>query len=105
MRTLATMAFATLAVAVVTTAPASAALLCDGPYQIVEGRTIATPFCEDNFLARVARGYGMRVSNSAIRWNASVKAEACRLVGHDNRVRSICTQEMQHIFRDRGGRR
>jgi hypothetical protein len=71
--------------------PASA-IECEGNFQIQKnGQSIATPFCQDGYLAIVAREYGMRVSAKAIRYNPSVKAEACRLVGYDNRVRDTCT--------------
>ena len=70
--------------------PAEARIVCDGAYQIVQGSPLATPFCEDNYLASVARGYGIRVSDASVRQNPSVKAEVCRVVGHDNRVRQIC---------------
>ena len=106
MRTLSTLALAAAAIAAaatMSTAPASAGIYCDGPYQIVDGAPIATPYCEDNYLARVARSYGMRVSSRAVRWNPSVKAEACRLVGHDNRVSTICAGE-NPFYRHRGGR-
>lgn len=86
-------------------APASAAMMCEGPYQIIEGRLLATQFCQDNYLAKVARSYGMRVSARQVRWDASIKADACRLTGHDNRVRTICRGEFNDYFRDRGGRR
>lgn len=105
MRTLATLALATASIAAITAAPASAMMMCEGPYQIVEGRSLATPFCEDNYLAKVARKYGMRVSGKQIRWNASLKSDACRLAGHDNRVSSICRGQFNEYFRERGGRR
>ena len=70
---------------------ADAAIRCNGPYQVIRGQgEIATPFCEDNYLARVARGYGMNVSNRTIRQNPHKKQEACHLVGHDTRVADIC---------------
>lgn len=70
--------------------PASA-ITCDGNFQLQRnGQPIATPYCEDNNLAAVAREYGMRVSASAVRANPSVKEQACRLVGDDNRVRDTC---------------
>jgi hypothetical protein len=93
MRVLAT---ATAAIATVSafaffpTDRAEARIACDGPYQIVQGSALATPYCEDNYLATVARGYGIRVSDVAVRQNPNVKAEVCRTVGHDNRVRQIC---------------
>ena len=70
---------------------AQARIKCSGSYQVIRGHgQIATPYCEDQYLARVARGYGIRVSASAIRQNPSRKEEVCRVVGHDGRVASIC---------------
>lgn len=82
-------AVTTLAAAMVAQ-PASAAIRCDGNFQITSQGRIATPYCEDNYLAQVAREYGMRVSNEAIRYNPSVKERACRFVGNDIRVKSTC---------------
>lgn len=70
---------------------AQAGIKCNGAYQVVRGQgQIATPYCEDQYLARVARGYGIRVSATAIRHNPSRKEEVCRFIGHDGRVASIC---------------
>ena len=55
------------ACAMTAAAPAEARIRCDGNYQIVNGQPHATPFCQDENLARVARSYGMRVSGSAMR--------------------------------------
>jgi hypothetical protein len=70
--------------------PASAAIRCEGNFQITSYGRINTPYCEDNYLAQVAREYGMNVSASAIRRNVGVKQRTCRLVGRDNRVRDTC---------------
>lgn len=80
---------------------AEARFVCEGSFQVQKnGNRINSPWCADNYLAQVAREAGMRVSNEAVRNNPSIKAEACRLVGYDNRVRDACTG-----FRDenRGG--
>lgn len=70
-------------------------LKCKGPYQQIRGHgEIATPYCEDNYLAEVAREYGMRVSNRAVRENPNLKTEVCILVGHDIRVSQICIGHM-----------
>ena len=75
-----------------TTAYAGSKLRCSGPYQVIKGQgKIATPYCEDGYLAKVARGYGMNVSARSIRQNPHKKDDACRLVGHDNRVSDICS--------------
>ena len=70
-------------------------LKCKGPYQQIRGHgEIATPYCEDNYLAEIAREYGMRVSNRAVRENPNLKTEVCILVGHDIRVSHICIGHM-----------
>jgi hypothetical protein len=104
MRTLALAAAAVAALAAAVLAPqdrAEARIVCDGAYQIIQGSPHATPYCEDNYLAAVARGYGIRVTNVAVRNNPSVKAEVCRTVGHDSRVREICAN---YLPGDRGRR-
>ncbi len=80
---------------------AEAKIRCDGAYQIIKGHgQIATPYCGDNYLGQVARGYGIRVSNSEIRNNPNRKAEICRHIGHDIRVQDICAG----LRDDNGGR-
>jgi hypothetical protein len=69
---------------------ADARIVCDGAYQIVQGQPVSTPYCQDAYLAVVVREYGMRTSAAAIRNNPSVKAQACRLAGQDNRVQTAC---------------
>lgn len=81
-------------------APAEARIQCDGPYQIIQGNHHATPYCGDNYLAKVAHSYGSKVSARAIRNNPSVKQEICIWIGHDNRVADICAG-YRH---DNGGR-
>lgn len=66
------------------------AIECNGRYQIVQGSELSTPYCEDNYLASVARQYGSTVSARAIRNNPNLKAETCRFMGHDTRVSDIC---------------
>jgi hypothetical protein len=68
----------------------SRAIDCNGPWQIIKGQEIATPYCEDNYLGQIARAAGLRVSNHEIRENPNKKGAVCRFVGRDNRVRDIC---------------
>lgn len=83
-------------------APANA-IECDGNFQVQRnGDVIVTPFCQDNYLAIVAREHGMNVSARALRYSLSAKEQACRLVGHDNRVRDTCAP---YRGDDRDGRR
>lgn len=68
-----------------------ARIKCSGEFQVVRGQGhIATPYCEDEYLARVARGYGIRVSGAAIRRSPSRKQTVCRAIGHDGRISEIC---------------
>ena len=94
-------AFAALPLAAATSLPADAAIRCNGPYQVVKGTgEIATPYCEDTYLAHVARRYyGTRYSARQIRQNPFAKQQTCIVAGHDIRVSNICRG-----FRNEGGR-
>jgi hypothetical protein len=81
---------ASVALATGLSGAADAKIRCDGPYQLSGGNYIATPYCEDNYLATVARGYGMRVSGAEIRNNYNAKKRVCQVIGHDTRVAQIC---------------
>ncbi len=70
--------------------PASAAIQCNGRYQIVKGSEIQTPYCEDNYIAYVARLHGVRVAARTVRHNPNVKANVCRAIGSDIRVNDLC---------------
>lgn len=75
------------------------AIECEGNFQIQKnGDQIATPYCQDGYLAIVAREYGMKTSGKAIRANQGEKERACRLVGEDNRVRDTCAQYRNRQF-------
>ena len=75
------------------TTSANAKIRCDGAFQIIRGEGLhASPYCEDQYLARVARGYGIRVSGRQIRRSPSKKEEVCKAIGHDSRVYSSCLQ-------------
>jgi hypothetical protein len=91
-------ALAACALAGLPLATAHARIACDGNYQVVQGNLIATPYCQEHNLARVAQAYGMRVSFDAIRSSDSVKGQVCRTIGHDMRVRETCL-----LFRNEGG--
>lgn len=63
---------------------------CINGFQIVKGARLATPYCQDNLLAQVAREYGSRVSAKTIRNNPNEKRNVCRLIGQDIRVKHNC---------------
>ncbi|MDX2259084.1 MAG: hypothetical protein NW205_09235 [Hyphomicrobiaceae bacterium] len=80
---------------------AEAAIRCQDNYQIVQGNLISTPYCEDNYLATVARGYGTRVAARDIRNSPNRKREICQLVGRDIRVSEICAPYLNGSNRGR----
>ena len=82
---------------------AEAGIRCNGPWQIVQGNQISTPYCGDNYLAKVVRGYGSKVSARAIRQNPNTKREICQWIGHDTRVQDICIG-FRHNEGGHGGR-
>jgi hypothetical protein len=70
-------------------------------YQVVNGQEISTPFCRDNALAALARGYGFNVSDAAIRNSPERKQEACRWIGSDIRARPACDEMLPYDGGDR----
>jgi hypothetical protein len=53
---------ATLILATLLTVPTQARIECHGNFQITKYGPIATPYCEEEQIAYVARGYGSRVT-------------------------------------------
>jgi hypothetical protein len=77
------------------------AIECEQGYQRVKGNLIATPYCQDAYLAIVARQFGVNASAEKIRNNPSYKREVCRIAGRDIRVQSTC---IDSGVEGRGGR-
>jgi hypothetical protein len=71
-------------------APAEAAIKCDGPYQITKYGRIATPYCGDAEIARVARSYGSHVTAAEVRGRPLTKVRLCQIYGNDIRIKSAC---------------
>ena len=65
-------------------------LQCEGPYQIVNGDRLATPICQNRYIARVARKYGYRVTGRQLGRNANKKVLICTNLAHDTRIRHNC---------------
>jgi hypothetical protein len=68
----------------------AARIVCEGNVQVAKGQALPSPICRDRNLARVARSYGIRVTERKIRTSESTKAEVCRAIGFDNRVEEAC---------------
>lgn len=83
-------AIATAGLVTVAAAPASASIKCVKGFQLVQGNYLATPYCQDQIVAEVAREYGVRTSAAQIRNNPNHKRHVCRLIGRDLRVQESC---------------
>jgi hypothetical protein len=68
----------------------AAAINCRKGAQLVQGNWLATPYCQDQYLAQVARERGFKTSASAIRNNPNHKKEICRFMFSDIRVQGTC---------------
>ena len=78
---------------VVWSANAEAHIVCHDGFQVVNGREISTPYCNDNYVAEVARKHGMHVADEAVRNNPSLKNQICRFVGSDIRIEDYCADD------------
>jgi hypothetical protein len=63
---------------------ARAATVCDGNFQIVDGMSVSTPYCQDENLAAQQRKRGPEVSGLEIRRHPELKREACTLASPAN---------------------
>lgn len=72
--------------------PAAARIECRNGAQRVQGEWLVTPYCQDAYLAEVAREYGVKASAAAIRNSPNFKRQVCLIVGHDIRVQQTCIE-------------
>ena len=71
--------------------PAAARILCDGEFQITKYGPIATPYCGDQVIAKVANSYGWRDSAAQVGTNPLAKVYICQtLGGYDWRLQGPC---------------
>jgi hypothetical protein len=71
-------------------ASASGGIVCNNEFQVVEGKQIESPYCEDKYLAKIAREHGENVRGRNLRSSDALKGETCRLVEADDRASEIC---------------
>ncbi|MGH6831705.1 MAG: hypothetical protein ACRECM_01575 [Methyloceanibacter sp.] len=85
---------ATLAVtallAIAATSPAAARIECRGNFQVTKYGLIATPYCEEEQIAHVARSYGMRVTGAEVHKNPLKKVYLCQTIVSDSRLKGSC---------------
>jgi len=89
MKATSVLAWGSLVVGIAIATPA-AAIQCENGFQRVQGNLIATPYCQDQYLATVARQYGFNASASKIRNDPNYKKELCQFVFSDIRVQTTC---------------
>ena len=70
--------------------PAAARIECRGNFQITKYGPIATPYCQDEEIARVARTYGIRVTGAEVHNNPLKKVYLCQIIGGDTRLKGSC---------------
>jgi hypothetical protein len=82
--------FATVAATILVASPAAARIECRGNFQITKYGPISTPYCEEKQIARVARSYGIGVTDAEVRNNPNTKVYLCQRLGGDNRLKGSC---------------
>jgi hypothetical protein len=74
----------------VAVSPAAARIECRDNFQITKYGPISTPYCEEKQIARVARSYGMAVTDAEVRNNPNTKVWLCQIIGNDIRLKGSC---------------
>ena len=70
--------------------PAAARVQCRGNFQMSKFGPIATPYCEEEQIATVARSYGWKVSGAEIHNDPLKKVYVCEILGSDVRLKGSC---------------
>ena len=71
-------------------APAYARIQCQGNFQVTKYELIATPYCQEREIARIARSYGANFTDAEVRNNPLTKVYLCQVYGYDNRLKGSC---------------
>ncbi len=82
--------FAAIVATILVTSPAAARIECRGNFQMNKYGPISTPYCEEQQIARVARSYGMAVTDAEVHNNPNTKVYLCQIIGGDNRLKGSC---------------
>jgi hypothetical protein len=76
--------------------PAAARILCEGQFQVTKYGLIATPYCGDEEIARVAHSYGWHREAATVHTNPLSKVYICQTLGYDWRLQSPCGGYLIH---------
>ena len=63
---------------------------CQGNFKVTKYGLVATPYCEEQQIANVARSYGCKVTGAQVRKDALKKVYMCQILGHDVRLKGSC---------------
>ena len=80
---------AALLLAAMLATPAAARIQCRGNFQMTKYGPIATPYCEEEQIAFVARSYGQRVTAAEVHNNPLTKVYLCQTIGYDFSVEGV----------------
>ena len=81
---------AAVALTAMLTELSEARIQCRGNFQITKYGLLATPYCEEEQIAFVARSYGQNVTGSQVRKNPLMKVYLCQTLGYDSRLKGSC---------------
>ena len=81
---------AAVALTTMLTAGAEARIECRGNFQTTKYGPIATPYCEEEQIAFVARSYGSRVTAAQVHNDPLTKVYLCQTIGYDSRLKGSC---------------
>lgn len=70
--------------------PAVAKIQCKGNFQVTKYGLIATPYCEEEQIAAVARSYGWKVTAAQVHKDPLTKVYICQNLGYDIRLKGSC---------------
>jgi len=70
--------------------PAAARIECRGDFQSTKYGPIATPFCEEEQIAFVARSFGSNVTGAQVHNDPLTKVYLCQTIGWDWRLKGSC---------------
>jgi hypothetical protein len=70
--------------------PAAAKIKCQGNFQMNPSGPIATPYCEEEQIAKVAQSYGWKVTADQVHNDPLTKVYVCQNLGYDIRMKGSC---------------
>ncbi len=71
--------------------PAAARIECQGNFMVTKKNgLIATPYCEEEQIAKVAQSYGWKVTAKQVHNDPLTKVQICQVLGGDVRLKGSC---------------